>query len=110
MPSIQFFGRCNITAKKIMTAESEKKVKKKMIGKAGFKFQPRLATTNSSSISQIPRFNKKADNSFLLFLCPTRKADVPVSSRNIGAQKCVIQRVKNIIPVVFVRSSVSKYN
>ena len=53
-------------------------------------------TTNISiAISHSPRLNKKPDNSFFVFLWVIKNAEVPARKRKIGAQKWVIQRVKN---------------
>src|SRR5579871_5462668 len=82
----------------------------KNIGKLILKFHPKLTTVISRNINHKPRFKRKTDNSFLVFFCPMIYAEVPASNMNIGAQKCVIQRVKNIGTFVFSRSSGSNKN
>ena len=57
--------------------------------------------STSERINHAPLFNKKRLSSFLDRRCPARKADVPLKKTKAGAQKCVIQRVKNKITVVF---------
>ena len=46
--------------------------------------------------SQRPRFNRKPDNCFFVFLLPTINAERPARKLNAGAQKCVIHLVKKI--------------
>ena len=64
--------------------------------------------TISIKINQRPRFRRKLDNSFLDFLLPTINAEVPAKKQNIGAQKCVINRVKKIGNVLCSGSAGSK--
>ena len=48
----------------------------------------------------MPRFSKKPDSSLFVFRLPAIKADIPARKLKAGAQKWVIQRVKNIGAVV----------
>ena len=64
---------------------------------------------SSRKISHNPLLTRNTDNSFLVFRCPDIKADVPANNTNIGAQKWVIQRVKNncgVVVSMFVGESV----
>ena len=59
----------------------------------------------SAKTSQSPRVKRNHAVSLMFsFFEPRRKADVPARKRNTGAQKCVIQRVKNSSGVVEARS------
>ena len=60
-------------------------------------------TVSSNTISQTPRMNKNRDSSGIDFRPSERKAPVPVSKKNVGAQICVIQRVRNRGTVVWAR-------
>jgi|Laugresbdmm110dn_1035115.scaffolds.fasta_scaffold39252_1 hypothetical protein len=51
---------------------------------------------SSINISQIPRFIKNDESSFFDFLLPTIKTDNPARKQKVGAQKCVINLVKNM--------------
>jgi hypothetical protein len=52
-------------------------------------------TTSSRKISHSPRVKRKRESSPLDLRRRERKAPVPVSRKNTGAQKCVTHRVKN---------------
>ena len=52
-------------------------------------------TTGSRKTSQRPRVSRNRDSSPGDFRRSDRYAPVPVRRKNTGAQKCVIQRVKN---------------
>jgi hypothetical protein len=56
----------------------------------------------SSMISQMPRFNRNIDRSFLVLLVPVKKIEVPARKTNTGAQKWVINLVKKSMGVVVV--------
>ena len=62
-------------------------------------------TVTSSTISQTPRVRRNRESSPReRSRCHQRKAPAPAAKKNTGAQKCVIQRVKNRAAVVRVRS------
>src|SRR5688500_15680852 len=65
--------------------------------------------TSSKTISQSPRFAKNAETSPVVRprLCH-KYADTPASNMNVGAQRCVIQRVKNKAGQERVKSSGEK--
>ena len=58
------------------------------------KNQAKFTTVNSRKISHNPLLTRKDANSFFVFRWPEINAEVPASKTNIGAHKCVIQRVK----------------
>ena len=60
-------------------------------------------TVSSSRINHTPRINKNRDNSGTDLRLRARKAPVPVSRKNVGAQMWVIQRVRNSGTVVCAR-------
>jgi len=68
------------------------------------KVQIKLLTTTSRSTSQIPRVNKNLNNLGFDFLEPYKKEDDPAKNTNTGAQKCVMNRVKNNMGVVVSKS------
>src|SRR3954453_23104747 len=75
------------------------------------KVTPNRTTVTSSTTSHNPRVKRKRDKSRLLLPRASCKyAPVPASKTKTGAQKCVIQRVRNNQTVVFERSSGSKKN
>ena len=74
------------------------------VGYCGLKLHAKLITTTSSNINHNPRFNKNAANSFLVFLSPTKNAEVPARNTNTGAQKLVIHLVKKTAVFVCVIS------
>ena len=60
---------------------------------------------HSRKMSQRPRVQRKRLTSALVRRPSMRKAPVPARKKKTGAQKCVIQRVKNIAGFVSARSS-----
>ena len=65
---------------------------------------------NSAIMSHMPRVNKYHESWLTLVLFdPYKNADVPVRKTKTGAQKCVIQRVKNSRGVVVPRFVGSAY-
>src|SRR5947207_2885106 len=68
--------------------------------------QPRHFTQVISKIaSQSPRLKRNQESSRFVRPRPSdRNAPVPARKMNTGAQKCVIQRVRNSAPDVFVKS------
>ncbi len=64
---------------------------------------PSVMINISTSISHNPRVRRKADNSFFDFLNDCKKAEVPERKTNVGAHRCVIQRVANNAGVVVCR-------
>ncbi len=73
-------------------------------GKLTLNDQPKFTTVSSNNINHRPLVNKKRDNSFLVFRCPTKKAEVPAKNINTGAQKWVIHLVRNNTTLVLERS------
>src|SRR6185503_1052913 len=72
--------------------------------------QAKLMMVNSATMSQMPRVNKYHESWLILVLFdPYRNAEVPVRKTKTGAQKCVIQRVKNSRGVVVERFVGSEY-
>src|SRR5215217_5529350 len=69
-------------------------------GKWILKVHPKFTTVNSKKINHSPRVKRKNDNSFFVFRCPVKNAEVPARNMNTGAQKCVIHLVKNSGTVV----------
>ena len=69
--------------------------KKGMEERSNLNCHPKRIIVNSRMINKIPRINKNekvcADPFFLKYI----NAEMPVSQINIGAHKCVIQRVAN---------------
>ena len=60
-------------------------------------------TVSSSTISQTPRTNRNRESSGIVLRPRARNAPVPVSRKKVGAQRCVIQRVRNSGTVVCAR-------
>jgi hypothetical protein len=69
------------------------------------KLKMRLIIARSENMSQAPLFSKKVVISPVVLRCSARHADTPLKKTKVGAQKCVIQRVKNRITVVRCTSS-----
>ena len=69
---------------------------------SGLKKTPSFTSVSSRKISHSPRVTRNRDNSALLLPRASCKyAPVPARNTKTGAQKCVIQRVKN--RAIFVR-------
>ena len=74
---------------------NKRNIKNKINEKCILKNQAKFTTVSSRKINQRPRFKRKIESSPFPFRSPTKKAEVPARKTKTGAQKCVIQRVKN---------------
>src|SRR5215210_7946377 len=75
------------------------------------KVHPKVTSVSSRKTSHSPRVSRKRDSSpFVLPRVQERNAPVPARKPNTGAQKCVIQRVRNNAKPVCVRSVGSNSN
>jgi hypothetical protein len=69
------------------------------------KSQAKVSTAICRKINQSPRVMRKIASSLLVLPCePARNAPVPARKTKTGAQKCVIQRVRNRATEVLFRS------
>ena len=81
-------------AKKIILIPSDQITAKSKFLNRISNYQAKVIIVSSINTNQSPRFNKKSDNSFFVFLLPTRKAEMPAKKLNAGAQKCVTHLVR----------------
>jgi hypothetical protein len=64
----------------------------------------KVTKVTSTNISQSPRFIRNKESSPFDNLLPIMKADMPARKQNVGAQKCVMNLVKNMGSVDWVGS------
>ncbi len=93
---IIFSGRCIKPTKTIILIPNDHITINNGLLKSMSKYQAKLTIVSSIKTNQSPRFKRKLDNSDLDFLLPTINAEVPAKKQNVGAQKCVINRVKKM--------------
>src|SRR5258708_37993187 len=86
MMRIYFCGRNTKPARQIMLKPNAHITCKPKYENAGLKNQAKFKTVNSRKTSHRPLFKRNADNSFLFLFSPYKKAEVPASKTNVGAQ------------------------
>src|SRR5882724_5895451 len=100
-------GRWTSAAKTIMQRPSIQITERMMSVLVNLKSKNRMkrSTVSSRKMSHKPRVSRNRDScAFVLFLPSHKHAPIPAVKANVGAQKCVIQRVKKMAVVVRVRS------
>src|SRR6185369_11826944 len=89
-------GKKIAPARKIIAVPSALNVMKKIGSRWNEKFQATCMMVYSAASRKAPRLNRNHAKSLFVLPRPReRNAPVPARNMNRGAQKCVIQRVKN---------------